>query len=323
MEPHISVIMPVYNTAEEYLKISIESVLEQSYGNFELIIVDDGSTNNAKEVISSYKDERIKYVYQENSGQSSARNKGLKLARGKYIFFIDSDDWINFRTFSKLIRKAEEESCDILLFGSLVYDNKTKSNVVDAWLYDAYLHSFSKEGFTYQSPELLKNLFLISFACWGKLFRKDFLIDNNLFFKDSLTFEDTEYFIRYILVAPKISILPAFLYFYRKNTENSIMTKGDYKYFELLKVFKLIEETLEKYNLLEKLRVPYYEFKIDRINDLSGLIQPHLKEEYKKVMLDNLREANLKHDELKQMKYYNAFLEYLYKVKKIENANLF
>jgi glycosyltransferase involved in cell wall biosynthesis len=87
----ISIIIPSYNRAHKITK-TIDSVVSQSYENWELIIVDDGSTDNTKEVVSSFKDERIKYIYQDNAERGAARNKGVKNATGKYVFFLDSDD---------------------------------------------------------------------------------------------------------------------------------------------------------------------------------------------------------------------------------------
>ncbi len=92
MLPTVSVIMPVYNTKEEYLREAIESILNQTFTDFEFIIINDGSTNNVEDVILSYKDERIKYIKQEHQGLPKTRNKGFETATGKYIALFDSDD---------------------------------------------------------------------------------------------------------------------------------------------------------------------------------------------------------------------------------------
>jgi len=92
-EPLVSIIMPVYN-GEKYIKEAIDSVINQTYKNWELIIVNDGSKDNTEEIIKSYNDKRIKYFYQENKGVSAARNKALEVAKGKYITFLDSDDYL-------------------------------------------------------------------------------------------------------------------------------------------------------------------------------------------------------------------------------------
>ena len=104
----ISVIMPVYNTKEEYLREAIESILNQTYSNFEFIIVNDGSTNNAEDVILSYKDKRIVYIKQENKGVSAASNNGWEKAQGEYIARVDSDDISYPDRFEKQIKFLEE-----------------------------------------------------------------------------------------------------------------------------------------------------------------------------------------------------------------------
>jgi len=91
-QPIFSIIIPTFNR-KLFLKKAVDSVLDQTYTNFELIIIDDGSTDDSKEIINAYYDARIKYSYQENNGVASARNHGLKKAKGKYVAFLDSDDW--------------------------------------------------------------------------------------------------------------------------------------------------------------------------------------------------------------------------------------
>ena len=95
MNPEISIIVPIYNT-ENYLRRCIDSILTQSFENFELILVNDGSTDNSRKIIDEYKskDKRIKVILKENGGQGSARNRGINMAKGKYIMFCDSDDFV-------------------------------------------------------------------------------------------------------------------------------------------------------------------------------------------------------------------------------------
>ena len=121
----ISVIIPTYNRAH-LIKRSAESVLNQTYKNIELIIVDDGSTDNTKEVIDSIKDERIVYIKQENQGCCAARNKGIDVAKGKYIAFQDSDDvWLSDK-LEKQIKKAIETNADVVFCKLVVQGNLRK-----------------------------------------------------------------------------------------------------------------------------------------------------------------------------------------------------
>lgn len=127
-KPEISIIIPVYN-GEKYLKDTIVSVLNQTYRNYELIIVDDGSTDNTKNIIDSFNDPRIQYHYQKNSGISASRNVGIDLAQGEFIAFLDADDiWLPFKLElqADVIRKEP----DIGLVFGWVYYMDTKSNIV-------------------------------------------------------------------------------------------------------------------------------------------------------------------------------------------------
>lgn len=122
MVPNVSIIVPIYN-GELYIKKCIESLLEQTLQNIEIILIDDGSTDNSKEIIDSYSklDKRIKSIFQKNSGPSTARNIGIKNATGEYITFVDADDWVNKETYSELYDRASENNVDVA-FCALYYE---------------------------------------------------------------------------------------------------------------------------------------------------------------------------------------------------------
>ena len=105
MRDSISIIVPVYNV-EKYLEKCIDSILNQSYQNLEIILIDDGSTDNSGSICDEYKkkDQRVQVIHQKNQGQSSARNAGLNIAKGSYIGFVDSDDWIEQNMYEKLYK---------------------------------------------------------------------------------------------------------------------------------------------------------------------------------------------------------------------------
>ncbi|CDB75077.1 glycosyltransferase [Clostridium sp. CAG:265] len=125
MNPEISIIVPVYNV-EKYLKRCIDSILNQSFTDFELILVDDGSTDNSGEIIDEYaiKDERIKVIHKENGGLSSARNVGIEYSKGNYIAFVDSDDYINKNMYKILYKNAIKYNAEISICNfEYVYEN--------------------------------------------------------------------------------------------------------------------------------------------------------------------------------------------------------
>lgn len=125
LEPLISIIVPVYNV-EQYLKRCIDSLIYQTYQNIEILLIDDGSPDCCGEICDEYArmDNRIVVVHKPNGGLSDARNKGLDIAKGEYVMFVDSDDWIELNTCQELVRIAVEEDADLISFGvKNVYDN--------------------------------------------------------------------------------------------------------------------------------------------------------------------------------------------------------
>lgn len=185
MKPKISVIIPVYN-AENRIKLSIESVLNQSFQNFELILINDGSQDNSKEICESYtkKDKRVLVINQNNQGVSKARNKGLEVAKGKYINFIDSDDTIEVDTFEVLINNIEETNLDMILYGmSFDYYNK-----------GAFSHSNNKtvdHNIKIDLINLKGNFFYLydsnylSSSC-NKLIKRSILKENDIKFNENM-----------------------------------------------------------------------------------------------------------------------------------------
>ena len=123
MKDLISIIIPVYNV-ENYLHVCLNSVLKQTYQDFEIICIDDASTDSSLEILKYFekKDSRIKVLKNDsNKGQGYSRNRGLELAQGKYISFLDGDDWLSPDAFEILIQKAEQDNLDLLMFKNIVY----------------------------------------------------------------------------------------------------------------------------------------------------------------------------------------------------------
>lgn len=170
MKPLISVIVPVYKV-ELYLSRCVDSIIDQSYENLEIILVDDGSPDNCGKICDEYakRDNRIKVIHKENGGLSSARNAGLSIVSGDYIGFIDSDDWIETDMFKSLVDVAERENADIVQCGfqAVLNDGTVKRK-----------YSFDKE--CYNNSDILSAYFLqtkIHVVVWNKLYRS-YLFDS-------------------------------------------------------------------------------------------------------------------------------------------------
>lgn len=208
----ISVIIPVYNV-EKYLKNCLESVVNQSYKNLEIIIIDDGSNDNSIKIIEEYLvDDRIKFIKQNKEGVYTARNRAIKLATGDYISFIDSDDWIELNTYEKLVNNIENE--DILIFDFDKYDD-LKGKIQE-----------KRKSLTYLKKILHKNnqylIMTYNNEAWNKIYKTSYLKKNNFLFPEIL-YEDVFWRIETFLLASKIKIIDETLYFYRVNRQGSIM----------------------------------------------------------------------------------------------------
>ena len=208
MQPKISIIVPIYNV-ELYLPRCIDSVLSQSFSDFELVLINDGSTDQSGDICDEYatKDSRIKVIHQDNKGVSYARNRGLDVATGEYIAFVDPDDYIDGRMYEILVRKIEEVKADIAICSFAFVKNST----VMAQDSGEKCQLFNKEqALEYYFNEKLP--FDYSFL-WNKLFHKNLFknirLNSNLFVQ-----EDSEALIRFLDLCSSIVYTPDALYFY-------------------------------------------------------------------------------------------------------------
>lgn len=180
----ISVVVPVYN-CEKTLSKCLSSVLNQTFKDFELIIVNDGSPDNSEEICREFseKDKRVKYIRRENGGLSSVRNLGLSMAQGEYLCFVDSDDYIDENALSFMYDRGEKDKSDIVLCGYYIENGKgvEKNNCEGAKL--------SKENINSRMVEL-KSKNLIDPA-WNKLYRLSFLKKTGVQFPVGEYYEDT------------------------------------------------------------------------------------------------------------------------------------
>lgn len=214
MNEMISVIVPVYNV-EKYLPQCLDSILGQTYEALELILVDDGSPDNCGAICDEYarKDSRIRVLHQENRGQSVARNRGVAEARGDWICFVDSDDFLHPQTLELLYQAAQEENCDISLCDWLEADTCPDSFFAGKKL--------SCERISTQEASLLAlydSGAYPGWLAWGKLIRREIVTAYP--FTEGRIYEDNEAATHWVCMTPAIAKVPEALYFYRVNPES-------------------------------------------------------------------------------------------------------
>lgn len=234
----ISVIIPVYNT-ETYLAPCLDSVLEQSYRNLEIIVINDGSTDFSLEILQKYseKDDRIKFYNHDNEGLSVARNRGLDLATGDYITFLDSDDMLLPRSLEVMVKMIEKYSVDIV--EGRVIRGKTHGNISPPKIYHPKVYS-SQEAIS----RVLYQKELLPSAC-GKLYKTSLF--DNLRFEKGIIYEDLDIFYKLYDKAIKILWIDFPVYFYR-DTDGSIINTWKIQRLDVLKVTERLEEYIkEKY----------------------------------------------------------------------------
>lgn len=247
----VSIIVPVYNTAK-YLPKCLDSVKNQTLKDIEIICINDGSTDNSLDVLNKYSQEDSRFVIlmQENQGQSVARNTGIKLAKGEYIGFVDSDDYIELTMFEKLYENANQNKADISMCCISTFDeNNTYPN--DPYMtLDLFPKEFEHKTFDFNSTSNF--LFRICVTPWNKIFKKNFLLNNIIFFPEGLFFEDNVFFYESYFKAKKISLLKEKLYNYRKASSTSTTYGADIKKLDFYGIFEKIETILKDLNLYKE-----------------------------------------------------------------------
>ncbi len=257
--PKVSVIIPVYN-AEPYLRQCLDSVVNQTLREIEIICVDDGSTDSSADILKEYqkKDARVRVYNQKNQFAGVARNNGLKKATGKYVIFWDSDDFFEPDALCVMYERAESVGADIVVCNSFAYDDENQCDIEWNMSYNpAYMPSnevFSK----YDIPEYI---FWICVAwSWDKLFNREFILKNNLHYGDDRTEEDVQFVFVALAVAERITTVENALIHYRKYNPNSLENSRDDYWESTIKMFESFLEELKIRKLDILLRKSYDNF---------------------------------------------------------------
>lgn len=238
MRPAVSVIVPIYNV-EKYLPKCIESIVNQTLTNIEIILVDDGSTDNSGKIAAEYskKDQRIKVIYKENGGQGSARNIGLDISSGEYIGFVDSDDWIDKDMYEKLYLNAKEKKADITVCNRNVYDHG--NNVITVVSVKEEVINDVKNNIHEYVVEKL--LFKHTVVVYNKIYKADVLKNTNIRFKEvkEVGSEDALFNCQLLLHVNKISAINST---YHNQLAREGSTAREYKIGAMERTARFIEE---------------------------------------------------------------------------------
>lgn len=303
MEAKVSIVIPVYNS-EEYLEECLESVITQSYKNIEIILINDGSTDNSLNICYKFKkkDSRIKIINKKNTGVSDARNIGIINSTGNYIVFVDSDDYCEKSMVDTIIKNINDN--DLLIFS---YNKVCKKQRVK---YNFEKIEINKENI---ESKIIDNDRIGGYL-WNKVFKCSIVKENNLKFDSNITFgEDLLFVFEYIKKTKKILYIKETLYNYRirkYSKTNDFLLQKD---FSMLNVYSLLIDLTEKYDVKLKLKYNYlimfYQFK--KFKNLLGVRDDILEEE---KMIEK-KQTIKKKIKLKVVKYFPVIYWKLKKVK--------
>lgn len=240
----VSIIVPVYNK-EKYLRDCVDSILQQTYKDFELILVDDGSKDSSWNIIKEYanKDKRVVPVHQENAGVSAARNAGLDRAQGKWICFVDADDYLPKDSIQILIEHGEKSNADLVNGNAIKIDNGNTQ----------ILFKIKNEIITGNVCERL-----VQNAPWALLFKRSLIVKYKIRFVRGLAYsEDNVFIVNYSLYASSIEFIDKNVYYYRMNPDSVIKSKSYertayHQFWAAFEVYKLRDIKKEHYAFIIK-----------------------------------------------------------------------
>ena len=249
--PLISVIIPVYNV-EKYIANCVESVLNQTYANFEVILVDDGSPDNSGAICDKYamKDSRVRVIHKQNKGVSAARNTGIDESRGKYICFIDSDDWIEATYLEDFVKCGLNPNC--IIYSGIVNDYDDSHHAIAC----QYVNDFTDRNL---GDFIVKYRLIHNGYPWAKILSRETIIDNNLRFDARISFhEDHLFVLNYLRHVKSIGTVSNIGYHYMHHDGSTSLSSKKHKSINLAYAGTLLTEVIERLINLFEIKVETY-----------------------------------------------------------------
>lgn len=302
----VSVILTAFNE-EKYIRKAIESILTQTLSDFELIVVNDGSTDSTLDIINGFDDERITVINQENSGPGASRNRALELANGEYIMYLDGDDWYREDALEIAYNEAKSKDTDFTFYQMINYDDKTGEIYENDW-FNLNIFDETFENTTFSIRDFEGSIFDLSVGVCQKIYNASFLRRIDARFPEGIFFEDMPFFYYVLLKAERISIIKRHLY-YRRKHDASITHVVDEKFLDTVPAGReLITRFIEngwydtyKFDLLAyKINGPRFALR-------------DIKENYKIPLYELIKKDYLS---IKESQYYQDYLDNLGPVKR-------
>lgn len=307
---NVSIIIP-YRNVENYISQCLESIINQTLKDIEIICINDSSDDKSLEIVKEYalKDNRIIMLQTpEISGQAYARNMGLEIAKGEYIGFVDSDDWVELDMFEKMYNRAKLNNTDITLCKSVLYDDKTKEYTHNPYYDLEPLKHYTTGVFT--SFDTKNEILDINVVLWNKIYKREFLENTGEKFPNGFIYEDLPFFYGTYLKAERINIIWESLYYYRQNRQYSTMQNIDKKIYDRIPMVSLTYDKLKKASFYKEKEVEILSWIIDDIFHRFTLLDEKYYKEYFYMMKRLFQSFGLEGDEKYKLATCYCFEEY-------------
>ena len=286
----VSVIVPVYNT-ELYLERCLNSILNQTFKDIELIIVNDNSNDNSHKIIETFINENtnIKYIdNKENKGVSNCRNEAIKISSGEYILFIDSDDYLDENMIETMYNEASNNDLDIAMCGYFVdyEDGNTQNRIINL-----------DENRIYSGYEILSEILHhkngVTGHSWNKLLKASIIKENNIQYPEHMKiYEDVAFFSRLFPYCKKIKNIKKMFYHYIQRNNSSIKTINESVVLDTEEIVRLVNESISKLDLMNDFKAEYCAFVMRMFSVASHKIYTYsndsnIQKEYIKRLLSS------------------------------------
>ena len=282
----ISVIIPVYNV-EAYLCECLNHIVNQSFRDIEIICINDGSTDRSSDILREYgeNDSRIRIIDQTNHGLGAVRNRGIELAKGDYVYFMDGDDYLELTALEESYELSKKHDLDFLIFKIRNFDDKTKNEISDDYYTMPYLKRRVKDNvFNYAD---IKDIALnLAVNTYGNFFKRDFISD--LRFPEGLLFEDNVFFAKTLFKAKRIYFYDKFLY-NRRMHEDSLSKTFSLNLLDTIEITDLLLDLIEKYGYLRHKPELYYRI----FNNIYSIFE-NAPDEFKEDVFLEIKKRYLK-----------------------------
>ncbi len=309
-EPIVSVIIPVYN-AEKFLKQCLNSVISQTLKEIEIICVDDGSTDNTNAILKAFseKDQRITVIHQQNAGAGAARNNGLRRAKGKYLSFLDADDFFEKTMLERAVSKIEEDQAEFVVFRCNQYlEDQKKFKNIRYSLREETLPPYLPFNFRQITGNVFKTF--VGWA-WDKVYLREFVEKNQLLFQEQRTSNDMLFVFSALVLAKKITYLNDVLAHQRRNNEHSLSNTREKSWFCFYNALCALRDFLKKNNLYDELEKDFINyalhFSLWNLNTISGSCYYKLYDKLKKEWFCNLQIVGHEREYFYNQKEYHQF----------------